>query len=452
MYAIPPRLARSVNLLFYLGPLTAKNVTRFNRNISAGAQPGIFHQAVACSQLTGYFQVRAFGPVVIPGKAMPDSSLTASAMPSPSIASGAASATAPTSTSSSPFPLLEAERQRLEQFTRDQLAQISRARDTLLAEKRANEQALEARRQELERQGHMIRTRLQELHEREKKAGERIEDALPERSATYRRRRYSSLIDKRKLEEEGVDPEVKALREQLHEMRQNMVLLRGERDAAFEELQQLRQQPPPPAESAPPPSSRDAQRSAEDAAELETLQRHVQAQQQLIEQLQARPAAALPLLSPEWQQQLDQLKSERDVALAEVQRLVQEPEEWARQEEEIVALNRDLRQRETQIQEELQLLAQEHERLEKTLSECQERGRKLDQDRQEVDNRDRDFRLREEQMRLREAELREMKDMIERDNILARKELIEERQQVARLRDLLRQERENPRPKTPPTV
>jgi chromosome segregation ATPase len=362
---------------------------------------------------------------------MPDSSISPNALPPSSITGGAtASVGASTSAASSPFPLLEAERQRLEQFTRDQLAQISRARDTLLAEKRNHEQALEARRLELERQGQLVRNRLQELHEREKKAGERVEDALPERSVTYRRRRYSSLIDKRKLEEEGVDPEVKALREQLQDLKQNLSLVKAERDAAFDELQRLRRQPPPPPPAEEPPRtpiSRDTQRSAE---EIETLRRQVQEQQG----------------------QLDQMKSERDVALAEVQRLVQEPEDWARQEEEIVALNRELRQRENQIQEELQLMNREHQRLEKTLAEYQKRGRKLDQDREELENHERESRFREEQLRLREAELREMRDMIEKDNIQARKELVEERQQVVRLRELLRQERENPRPKTPPPV
>src|SRR5437762_14166793 len=82
----------------------------------------------------------------------------------------------------SPFALLEAERQRLEQFTRDQLAQISRARDAFLSEKRATEQALETRRLQLEEQGQLLRNRLQEMHERDKKSVDRIEDALPERS------------------------------------------------------------------------------------------------------------------------------------------------------------------------------------------------------------------------------------------------------------------------------
>jgi hypothetical protein len=346
---------------------------------------------------------------------------------------------------------LEAERQRLEQFTRDQLARISQARDALLADKRNTEQALEARRLELERQAELLRTRLQELHEREKKASERIEDALPERSATYRRRRYSSLVDKRKLEDEGADPEVRALREQLHELKQNMVLLRGERDAAFDELQQLRQQPPLPAvESTEESLGGSSQRSAEDRAELESLRCQIQDQQQLIQQLETEKNRAVA--SDEWQRQLDQVKSERDAALAEVHRLVQEPEEWAKQEEEIVALNRDLRQRETKLQEELQLLAQEHQRLERTLAEYRERSNLLDHDRSQLENRSGEFRLREERLRLREAELREMKDMIERDNIQARKELVEERQQVTRLRELLRQERDPSRPKTPPSV
>ena len=387
---------------------------------------------------------------------MPDSSVTP--LPASSTASGvAASVGSPPQAASSPFPLLEAERQRLEQFTRDQLAQISRARDALLAEKRSNQQALETRRLELERQGQLVRTRLQELHEREKKAGERIEDALPERSVSYRRRRFSSLVDKRKLEQEDVDPEVRALREQLQELKQNMVLLRCERDAAFDELEQLRQQPPKaPADTAPSLLSGSSQRSAEETSnEIESLRRQLQEQQQLIQQLQAeqtRTPAPPAVPADDWQHQLDQLKSERDAALAEVHRLVQEPDDWAHQEEEIVALNRELRQREIQIQEELQMMGREHQRLEKTLVEYQERSGALDRERHEFESRDRDVHLREEQMRLREAELREMKEMIEKDNIMARKEINEERQQVTRLRELLRQERENPRPKTPPAV
>jgi hypothetical protein len=389
---------------------------------------------------------------------MSDSSVTR--LPSSSIASGVVGS--PSSAASSPFALLEAERQRLEQFTRDQLAQISRARDALLAEKRTAQQALETRRLEFEQQGQLLRTRLQEVYEREKKAGDRIEDALPERSVNYRRRRFSSLVDKRKLEEEDLDPEIRALREQLQELKQNMVLLRGERDAAFDELEQLRQQPPPaPATPENADSfSRDAERSAESAdvkltAEIESLQRQLQEQQALIERFQAEQARvptqpALP--SEEWRRELDKLKLERDVALAEVQRLVQEPDDFAQQEEEIVALNRELRRRGTQIQEELQIMGQEHQRLEKTLREYQERSSTLDRERTEMEKRDRDAHLREEQMRLREAELREMKEMIEKDNILARKELNEERQQVARLREVLKQERENPRPKTPPAV
>jgi hypothetical protein len=385
---------------------------------------------------------------------MPDSSVTP--LPASSTGSGvAASVGSPPQAASSPFPLLEAERQRLEQFTRDQLAQISRARDALLAEKRSNQQALETRRLELERQSQLVRNRLQELHEREKKAGERIEDALPERSVNYRRRRFSSLVDKRKLEQEDVDPEVRALREQLQELKQNMVLLRCERDAAFDELEQLRQQTPRPTDETSSFSG-SSQRSAEETSnEIESLRRQVQEQEQLIQRLQAErtqtPAApAVP--SEDWQRQLDQLKSEREAALAEVHRLVQEPDDWAHQEEEIVALNRELRQREIQIQEELQMMGREHQRLEKTLVEYQERSGALDRERHELESRDRDVHLREEQMRLREAELREMKEMIEKDNIMARKELNEERQQVTRLRELLRQERENPRPKTPPAV
>ena len=357
--------------------------------------------------------------------------------------SGAASAARPADrpvAAGSPFALLEAERQRLEQFTRDQLAQISRARDAFLAEKRDTEQNLETRRQQLEEQGQLLRTRLQELHDRERKAGDRSDDALPERSANYRRRRFSSLIDKRKLEEESADPELHALREQLNEMKQTMVLLRGERDAAWDELQQVRQELHQAQENRAPASSSAAPPAdATQAAELEALRRQVQHQQQLLQDLQAKQRRNFP--SDELQRRLEQLKSERDAALSEVERLAQTPEEWTKQEEEFAALSRELRQRETKLQEDLRLLAQEHQRLEKTVADFRERSRQLDQEQLELGGRDREFRFREEQLRLREAEIKEMRDLIEQDNALARKELVEERLEVARLRELLQQER-----------
>jgi hypothetical protein len=348
-------------------------------------------------------------------------------------------------TAGSPFALLEAERQRLEQFTRDQLAQISRARDAFLSEKRATEQALETRRLQLEEQGQLLRNRLQEMHERDKKSV--IEDALPERSINYRRRRFSSLIDKRKLEEESLDPEIKALREQLEELKQTTVLLRGERDAAWDELQQVRQelnQAQAKLASGVGHDLGDRESDQSQAAELESLRRQVLDQQQLIQELQAKPRRQFQ--SDELERRLDQLKSERDSALAEVERLVQEPEDWTKQEEEFAALSRDLHQREVKLQEDLRLLAQEHQQLQKTLADSQERNRKLDQERQELERRDREFRFREEQLRIREAEIKEMRDLIEQDNALARKELVQERLEVARLRELLQQQRAAPRP------
>jgi len=347
----------------------------------------------------------------------------------------------------SPFALLEAERQRLEQFTRDQLAQISRARDAFLSEKRATEQALETRRLQLEEQGQLLRNRLQEMHERDKKSV--IEDALPERSATYRRRRFSSLIDKRKLEEESLDPEIKALREQLEELKQTMILLRGERDAAWDELQQVRQGLNQAQAKLASGVGHDLDVKGSDpaqAAELEALRRQVLDQQQVIQELQAKPRRQFQ--SDELQRRLDQLKSERDSALAEVERLVQEPEDWTKQEEEFATLSRDLREREVKLQEDMRLLAQEHQQLQKTLADSQERNRKLDQERQELEKRDREFRFREEQLRIREAEIKEMRDLIEQDNALARKELVQERLEVARLRELLQQQRAAPRPPT----
>jgi hypothetical protein len=412
-------------------------VTRPNRNFLLGARPGKSAEAVACLPMTGYFQYeRAISRYF--RKVMPNADPEhRGALDAPA---GVAPAQRPADQPAAvgtPFALLEAERQRLEQFTRDQLAQISRARDAFLAEKRNTEQTLETRRQQLEEQGQLLRTRLQELHDREKKAGDRSDDALPERSANYRRRRFSSLIDKRKLEEESADPELQALREQLSEMKQTAVLLRGERDAAWDELQQVRQELQRAQNRAPATSSSAPPVDPAQVAELETLRRQVQQQQQLIQDFQNKQRRNFP--SDELQRRLDQLKSERDAALSEVERLVKEPEEWTKQEEELAALNRDLHQREVKLQEDLRLLAQEHQRLEKTVADFRERSRRLDQEQLEMGSRDREFRFREEKLRLREAEIKEMRDLIEQDNALARKELVEERQEVARLRELLQE-------------
>jgi len=254
-------------------------------------------------------------------------------------------------------------------------------------------------------------------------------------------------MDKRKLEDESVDPEVKALREQLEELKQAMVLLRGERDAAWDELQQVRQELHRAQEKlasgvGDDRGNRDDVTAPE--AELESLRRQIRDQQDVIQDPQTKQRRRFP--SDEWQRRLDQLKSERDTALTEVERLVQEPEDWTKQEEEFAALSRELHEREVKLQEDLRLLAQEHQRLEKTLADSQERNRQLDQERHELEKHDREFRFREEQLRIREAEIKEMRDLIEQDSALARKELVQERLEVARLRELLQQERAASRP------
>jgi chromosome segregation ATPase len=228
------------------------------------------------------------------------------------------------------FALLEAERQRLEHFIQQQLDNLREARQGLLAEKQANEQALETRRQELEHQGQLLMTRLKELHEREQQQADRIDDALPERHANYRRRRFSSLIDKSKITEEP-DPEIKALRERLQESQQILVLAQGERDAAWDELATLRsqarqmentiaerdaalakwQQSHAKPESSPSPEA-DPIRLKRQAEEIETLWRQVQEQRQLLERVRKDHDAAREALVQEWQRKLEQLKAERD--------------------------------------------------------------------------------------------------------------------------------------------
>jgi hypothetical protein len=358
------------------------------------------------------------------------------------------------------FALLEAERQRLEHFIQQQLDNLREARQGLLAEKQANEQALETRRQELEHQGQLLMTRLKELHEREQQQADRIDDALPERHANYRRRRFSSLIDKSKITEEP-DPEIKALRERLQESQQILVLAQGERDAAWDELATLRsqarqmentiaerdaalakwQQSHAKPESSPSPEA-DPIRLKRQAEEIETLWRQVQEQRQLLERVRKDHDAAREALVQEWQRKLEQLKAERDAAREENDRLAQEPPEaWAQQEEEYATLTRELRAREAELKERLQFLSQEQQRLEKLRAESNDRNRLLDRDRQELEEQARQLLLREERARLREAELSEMRELAEQENARERAGLLQERAQIARLREALRHEK-----------
>jgi hypothetical protein len=355
------------------------------------------------------------------------------------------------------FALLEAERERLEEFTQNQLNLVREARQAFLAETQVKEQALESRRQELERQVQLVVTRLNELHEREQHQGERLEDALPERHANYRRRRFSSLLDKTKIAADA-DPEIQSLREQLREVKQSLVLAQGERDAAWDELLTLRTQArqlentiaerdaalaklqkSPDKPEAVPSLEVDQARRKRQAEETETLWRQVQEQRQLLERVRKDQDAAREVLVQEWQRQLQQLKAERDAALEEVDRIAQEPEAWAEQEEEFATLTRELRAREAELKQRLQFLTQEQQRLEKLRAEIGDRNRLLEKDRQQLEEQTRQLYLREERVRLREAELKELKEIVEQENARDRADLLQERMKIARLRETVRQ-------------
>jgi hypothetical protein len=123
-------------------------------------------------------------------------------------------------------------------------------------------------------------------------------------------------------------------------------------------------------------------------------------------------------------------------------RLAQEPPEaWAQQEEEYATLTRELRAREAELKERLQFLSQEQQRLEKLRAEINDRNRLLDRDRQELEEQARQLLLREERARLREAELSEMRELAEQENARERAGLLQERAQIARLREALRHEK-----------
>jgi hypothetical protein len=194
-------------------------------------------------------------------------------------------------------------------------------------------------------------------------------------------------------------------------------------------------------ESSPSPEA-DPIRLKRQAEEIETLWRQVQEQRQLLERVRKDHDAAREALVQEWQRKLEQLKAERDAAREENDRLAQEPPEaWAQQEEEYATLTRELRAREAELKERLQFLSQEQQRLEKLRAEINDRNRLLDRDRQELEEQARQLLLREERARLREAELSEMRELAEQENARERAGLLQERAQIARLREALRHEK-----------
>jgi DNA repair exonuclease SbcCD ATPase subunit len=160
------------------------------------------------------------------------------------------------------------------------------------------------------------------------------------------------------------------------------------------------------------------------------------------------------------QDEILQLRSERDAALEQLRQLSMEPEHWSMQEAEFAALRLQLKHEQRQLAEDRQELhrresemvrrtevtrqevQREQQRLEEVSHELEELAQQLREDRGGLEGKERDLRLRDAQNHLREAEIREMIEIAELDNARERSELNQERLKLARLREAIRLERE----------
>lgn len=441
-------------------------------------------------------------------------------------------------------------------FAQEELAQIRAAREALEQEKRDAEQALEQRRQELERQSQLLVGRLQELHDREQRLAEDLEDALPERLSEYPRRSRG----RGEASDESQVLESETLRRQLRDQQMSLELLSAERDAAWSQLHQYRDQQEELEHLRAECGSLKARLAGDGVAPLpaptesndhrekiEALQKQLEQLRserdeawsyiqdlpervQQIEKLKAERDAALDQLraltekmqttdeassDSEWvdldtpqgaqtllkiqaselrdqlvdlrdqvskmaaerdeawrclqdaqalparmQDELEQLRTERDAALEQLRQLSAEPEHWSQHEAEFAALRLQLKQEQRQLAEDRQELhrreaemvrrteaarqevQREQQRLEEVSQELEDLGQQLREDRAQLEAKERELRLRDAQNHLREAEIREMIEIAELDAARERSELNQERLKLARLREAIRLERE----------
>lgn len=142
---------------------------------------------------------------------------------------------------------LKEERERVEQYTKEQFARLSRLRELLREEKAVAEKEIEARRQELEQ-------RLQqpvsaELQHQILQLKQQLQAALAERDATLKERQQASAQrDQLQLERDAAREQLRtllqkndaeALRKQAGELQEKLRLLTSERDAAVTRLTEL---------------------------------------------------------------------------------------------------------------------------------------------------------------------------------------------------------------------
>jgi hypothetical protein len=305
--------------------------------------------------------------------------------------------------SPSTIEFMRAERERLEQFVREQFDALRKSREELEAEiarHQEAENALGRRQQELDRQAQLLETRRQQLEEQLRN---RSEDAIGDsNSKDWVSNAPTSLADQvANLVVESSSLEIDQVRARLGAFKNKMVLLEAERDAAWEELYRLRG-----------------------------------ASHQL-EQLRA---------------ERDSARAQRDAAFEQLRLAALDAQDWAVLEAELATQRRYLKEDFQQLRE----LAQDLRQQELTFKQMREAERQalfagnpglqpnqeiaakrksLEELQQQLENQTRELRLQE-------AEIVEMRAAAKEANDRDWEALAQERVRLVRLRESLRLEQE----------
>lgn len=409
----------------------------------------------------------------------------------------------PSSTSSA-LEHLQAERARVEQYTREQYARLSRLRELIRAEKEEAARELDAKRRELDQQAAPHDARAQ-LEIEDLKQQLEVQRQLRERlqnERTTAQAEVQQLRDDLQRQSADAQAEVQQLRAQVRELEN----IKTERDDALQKFQSLQEADKGKLHGTDDWVDLDAPRG-----DFQIMLDQLRGQQDDIDQLRRErdeARAALQALGVQQQRDLDCFKAERDAAREYFQQIMPdvlnwkaEAESWVNldaprgdfqvlyqqlrsQQEEILQLRRDRDEAQVAIermtaQQKSGLAQSKYEYLEEDWARQEEElvaerrllmemRRQLTEQSKELYQREmalrqkqaslelaappvpdptllekqRELDEKQNELRLREAELREMKDMAREQIERERAEVSQERLRLARLREILIQEQQ----------
>jgi hypothetical protein len=390
----------------------------------------------------------------------------------------------------------EGEVQRIEQFSREQFRLIREAREALLAEKQEQDKAAQLRRQDLDQRAKLIDTLMSNLHERERRLTEQMEEAIVERAPITPKRDLTDELEDADwvdIEELSTIHQMKTMRQQMSDQKAALERALAERDDALERLSQLQQVQHECAIATPvaeevnhelEQARTELNQAHAQVAELradvdrreqerirqekhnakrekalvvlqELVERHLQfddKEEQLKAAIAERDAALarIEVIRPRLGE-LEQVRSERDAAYQALRQREPEPEGWDSKEIEFAALRRQVEEEKRQLGLEARDLHLHAEDMQKKLEETrnaviaeralvQQQSEELAVAQTALAEEQRKCREQEDDLRLRESELIEMKEIIEQETAHDRAQLVQERVRIARLREFLKME------------